>query len=91
MTDGTAGSPLATTSSAPPTQDYLTAAFSENGMLEVFERLPRSDQKNFARWVNTGSTEAKRDERARILRRALEVSPLARESRPDLPDNGRPR
>ena len=55
----------------------------------TFRHLPEGDQRNFIRWIGSGDSRVERRKRAAILKHALELSPLAWESRPHLPDSGR--
>lgn len=88
MTDWAAGTSLPKSIEAPRLPDDLAACLDEKDLVAVFRHLPPTDQKNFIRWVAAGRPAAERAKRNEILRQALEVSSLAWESRPNLPNNG---
>ena len=90
MTEGAAGTPLPEQSATPPLPERLASRLDDEDLVTVFRHLPSADQENFIRWISAGEVEAERGRRSDILVHALGLSPLAWESRPDLPNGGRP-
>jgi hypothetical protein len=83
--------PLPKPSATPPLPNGLAARLAAEELLDVFRRLPTADQENFVKWVSAGAASVERSRRSEILVHALGLSPLAWETRPELPNGGRPR
>jgi hypothetical protein len=89
VTEAKQGISPASATGAPSLPDGLAKCLADEPILGAFRRLPLKDQRNFIRWVSASESTDERLRRALILRDALRGSPLAWETRADLP-NRRP-
>jgi hypothetical protein len=80
------GSPEKAEEPEPALSVDLASCFSDEALI-VFRHLPARDQRNFIRWVDAGRSAPERHRRGVIVRGALDLSALAWESRPRLPNN----